>query len=423
MAGELTVRLPGPGGEGAALSITGAADDWGVIGTIARSGAYEPHLMRVIADVVRPDWVCLDVGANIGVVAAVLAQLCPDGRVYAVEPSGTSFRFLERNVEANGLRNVEPVPLGFYSEARATRLHSTPTHPGGAFISETDVVDPISEDVELVRLDDWAATAGLARVDLVKLDVEGAELAVLDGARATLQRDRPVLLLECNPVTMRRFHRSNPHDLHRVLVDLYGEVGYVARTGEIRRIETARDLDLQLDRWGLTDLVCGVDLPPPRGRAERLRVQGDRVRRRALRAPVVTRGLHRLGRAVAPAPNYVQVPGFRVVYHVNRYVLSAGVTTTIPVDITNTSRYWYDSRMWENPVTATYRWRRGDGDGIRTFFDPPLAPGCTQRVDLVVATPLEPGAYDLVVTLVQEGFGWFDELDPALTYPVPVLVR
>jgi len=53
--------------------------------------------------------------------------------------------------------------------------------------------------VDAVRLDDWVAEAAPARIDLIKIDVEGSEMQVLSGGRATLARYRPLLITEYNP--------------------------------------------------------------------------------------------------------------------------------------------------------------------------------------------------------------------------------
>jgi FkbM family methyltransferase len=124
----------------------------------------------------------------------------PTGRVIAFEPDPTSFRLLERNVARNGCTNVVLEQKALSNQPGTLTLHVSDSNRGGhSIIREgTDHVSH-SIDVPAVRLDDYLAGKD-GRVDLVKIDTEGAEGFILDGMQDTLRRNPTArLVLEYFP--------------------------------------------------------------------------------------------------------------------------------------------------------------------------------------------------------------------------------
>lgn len=162
-----------------------------------------------LAGLVAPGATCVDVGAEYGLYTYAFAALAgPGGRVLAVEPQPGPRRFVAGVLRAVGAATVT-LHATALSSSPGTGTMSLPVRRrlpvhGRAFLtSGADGLGPNAEfsahrDVEVAvgTLDDLVAEHGTGRVDVVKADVEGAELAVLRGARAVLERDRPVLLLE-----------------------------------------------------------------------------------------------------------------------------------------------------------------------------------------------------------------------------------
>jgi len=154
---------------------------------------------------VAADAVCLDVGANIGLYSLALATVAPQGKVYAFEPSPTTFDYLHHNVDCNGLANVESFKLALGDQAAGTvHFHDIPFFTAGSFAVEdgsfltSDVLGSNYFEAPATTLDAFVAEKGIDRVDLIKIDVEGAELSVLDGARKTLSSMQPKVVLEFN---------------------------------------------------------------------------------------------------------------------------------------------------------------------------------------------------------------------------------
>lgn len=135
----------------------------------------------------RPDWVALDVGANVGIYTLLLSRLLPAGKVHAFEPTETA-RLLARNLAAQGAHNVtlHEVALG----ARSGMIEEPIYRMWGAA--------PETQTYCFTTLDHFVQTAGLARVDCVKIDVDGFDLEVLKGATHTLARFDPWVVVELN---------------------------------------------------------------------------------------------------------------------------------------------------------------------------------------------------------------------------------
>lgn len=171
-----------------------AATDY-IQSALVRTGhPYEEAMLDVMAGVLRPGELVLDVGANVGnhtLYLAVVAQC----HVVAYEPNPELAAAIRTSVQLNDLDDRVTVrEVGVHSRrGRGSMENLNPSNLGAQSIS----VDPQDGEFDVVALDD-EEQAG--RVALIKVDVEGAELAVLQGARVLLQRDRPLLFVECGSV-------------------------------------------------------------------------------------------------------------------------------------------------------------------------------------------------------------------------------
>lgn len=172
------------------------------------SGSFEPNEFWFLGRVLHPGVAFVDVGANEGFYAVFAARrVLPGGTVHAFEPSPRERARLEANVHANGLGNVTVYREGLAEQAGRAILHlADPEHNGqnslGAF-GHPGVNCAEDLEIDLVTLDQLRETGGIERVDVLKMDVEGAEMRVLRGATKTLQRDKPVLMLEVFDAALR----------------------------------------------------------------------------------------------------------------------------------------------------------------------------------------------------------------------------
>jgi len=188
---------------GRELTVWGSDGDDYYTGIVDGTDLTDP-LLSAIRPHVAEDSVCIDVGANIGLYTLGFSVLAPRGRVCAVEPSPQTYRWLTRNVEANEVSNVECFQSALGDREGWIDLHDVPFFTAGSFTAEegsylgTEALGSILVKVPCTTLDAFVARHSVSRVDVVKIDVEGAELAVLEGAGTTLTRHRPIVVLEFN---------------------------------------------------------------------------------------------------------------------------------------------------------------------------------------------------------------------------------
>ncbi|HVM18185.1 MAG TPA: FkbM family methyltransferase [Gaiellaceae bacterium] len=153
---------------------------------LLRHGVYEPTMTRLIEERVRAGDVVVDVGANIGYHTLLFARLVgPEGRVVAFEPDEENFAVLAENVRANGYANVELVRAAVADRSGTVALRRSSDNSGDHRIFAADE-ERETVEVPCVTLDEHLGDA--VRVDVVKVDVQGAEAAVLRGMRGVLAR-------------------------------------------------------------------------------------------------------------------------------------------------------------------------------------------------------------------------------------------
>lgn len=162
----------------------------------------EAHMAELFGRAVRPGALIVDVGAFLGHFTLIAARRTGSGgRVLAFEPDPRDRPWLERNVAENGFDDrVETVGLAvsdgpgrlplYLAEQDRSQSSLFPTRDGGP---------PV--EVEAVSLDGFL---GGAAPDVIKIDVEGAELRALEGMRRSIARGRPILFVEWNPEALRR---------------------------------------------------------------------------------------------------------------------------------------------------------------------------------------------------------------------------
>lgn len=210
----------------------------------------------VLANVVGPacrrvqDPVVFDVGANNGDYSLMARRLVPSAEVYAFEPSAQVFEQLTRNVAHVG--RVKPFNLGLSDEEKTVELYSYTVE--GAEVSLISSIDrrlptqvvnvevSASERVSVQTLDRFCEEQGVGRIDFLKLDVEGHELAVLRGARRMLSEGRVSMLqFEFGPANIysRTYFYdfwsllSDSYDIHRIVPNGLAPIAYYGEHREI----------------------------------------------------------------------------------------------------------------------------------------------------------------------------------------------
>ncbi|MBE9554564.1 MAG: FkbM family methyltransferase [Proteobacteria bacterium] len=156
-----------------------------------------------------PDNVLFDIGANVGAFTLAAASRLPGGEVHAFEPWPTHLERLSANIRLNGFANIRVNPFALGKEAHTAILHIIdPVNTGMATLypGENGPNSPSikQSQISCQVLDDYVREQDLTRIDMMKIDVEGAELNVLEGGSETLACFRPKLLMELNPSHLAR---------------------------------------------------------------------------------------------------------------------------------------------------------------------------------------------------------------------------
>jgi FkbM family methyltransferase len=163
-------------------------------------GTLEISETRLIQSLLQPGMCFVDVGGNIGYHTLIGARIVgPSGVVHTFEPNLVVRSALSANLERNGLKNVVVHGEAVTRQSGSVRFYKS-VWSGNSGISSIIPGDGLSdegEDVPSISLDDFVATLGHRAIDLLKIDVEGAEMDVIEGGRRTLTgTNAPALLFE-----------------------------------------------------------------------------------------------------------------------------------------------------------------------------------------------------------------------------------
>jgi FkbM family methyltransferase len=167
-------------------------------------GTYEPIEAYLFTLLLRPGMTVIDAGANAGQYSLLAAtSVGPTGSVHSFEPVPETFTRLQRAVTDNQLTNVHVNRAALWHEETTLSLavpagFSSANHTGAYSVVRKRDDSSVKVEAPALRLDTYVATQGLSRVDVIKMDIEGGEPAALAGARSTLERFQPLLLMEIN---------------------------------------------------------------------------------------------------------------------------------------------------------------------------------------------------------------------------------
>lgn len=178
-------------GQGAGLAFNAANTFPGYV-----LGTTEPLVQQALVGLCPRDGVVYDIGANVGFFSVIAARgVGPKGRIIAFEPVEECTRAIAHNASLNGYDNIVVVPcalgsrraqMDFFVGANTTQSRlNPPADAHGRWVK-----------LQVEALDDLVSEQGLPRPDVIKMDIEGAEIEALRGMQATIAQHRPVLLCE-----------------------------------------------------------------------------------------------------------------------------------------------------------------------------------------------------------------------------------
>ena len=205
-------------------------------------GAYERFAGRVIDRCARRASLAVDAGANIGWYSVKMAAAMAGGRVIAYEPVGDTAAMLKANIALNGFSDrITVVSQGLAARPGQGEIF-LPRDTGhvGASLRELHPGEVSRKSiVRLTTLDESLPVNTAAPLDLLKCDVEGAELMVLQGGAGVIARDRPVLFLEL----LRKWSAAFGYHPNEVIAwtEALGYDCWAVGEGRLRYCETIAD--------------------------------------------------------------------------------------------------------------------------------------------------------------------------------------
>lgn len=179
------------------LNLVGIQGDYRIAPhEILTFGSLEPTERKVFEFFAKNSQCFFDVGANMGWYSFLAARMNPHSKIHAFEPIPSTFKNLKRNLELNSLPQIHPHSIALSNRSGECILYTYPTGSVNASLENVSGrSDVVKISCEMQTLDDFAQSKNI-QPDLIKIDVEGAELMVFQGAEKTILKNRPILFTE-----------------------------------------------------------------------------------------------------------------------------------------------------------------------------------------------------------------------------------
>jgi FkbM family methyltransferase len=172
---------------------------------VASSESYEPHILPVFLESLRIGDHVLDIGANIGIYSLLAAaRVGSQGMVYSIEPVAKNVQSLCAGILGNGLHNVSVLPVAASDRCSVIGLLRFEDSSNGIVDSNSNVASA-SDFVPTQRVDHLLA--GIRRLDVIKIDIEGHEPIAWEGLKSLVHSHRPLIFTEFSPVAIRNHAR------------------------------------------------------------------------------------------------------------------------------------------------------------------------------------------------------------------------
>ena len=190
--------------------------DEGVAPSLLATGAYEPYETRLLHGILQPGMVFVDIGANIGYYTSLAAaRVGARGRVIAIEPAPQNFSLLRRNIAESDNFHVEVYQCALGGQSTTGVLYLSETNAGDHRTFAMDDPERSKIPTSIRRLDDLIDAS--THIDVVKMDIQGAEPAALAGMTGLLKANRDIVLFtEFWPAAIKQSGYCPRDFLHRL---------------------------------------------------------------------------------------------------------------------------------------------------------------------------------------------------------------
>lgn len=192
-----------------------------LIKTLIKRNDFEPKMVRLFQTLIKENDIVIDVGANIGCTSILFGELAD--QVFSFEPSTTTFNLLKKNIKQSRLENITLFNYALGSRESISAITYSPNNRSGGFVSNKTTITTghITEKIKITKLDDFIHDLDIKQIDFMKIDVEGFEKEVIDGAKNTIEKFQPIIVLELNHWCLNAFQRITIPDFFDYLQSIF----------------------------------------------------------------------------------------------------------------------------------------------------------------------------------------------------------
>jgi len=154
------------------------------------------HLLKLISKLKTKRVTCIDVGGNIGFYTLTLDKALTniEHKIHCFEPNPSTIEYLEKNLLDNPTTNVQIIPMGLSNKEGTFTLRYNLKNTGTASFYRTNS-DGKSVEINVTTLDKYCTEKGIDNVDIIKVDIEGAELDFLKGSASIINKSKNVIII------------------------------------------------------------------------------------------------------------------------------------------------------------------------------------------------------------------------------------
>lgn len=223
------------------IKFSGLLSDTGVFSVLSTLKAYENFEITLFKSMLKQNMNVIDAGANFGFYSLIAAKEAPEGKIYSFEPDPINFSLLKHNIEQNGFKNIIPFQVALSDKLGKATLFTNKYNLGDHSISVKNITYPQGKiSVDTTTLDQLMETHKIKhKVDIIKIDVQGADALVIKGAMKLLKSNNVKVFLEFWPIGLLNTG-SDPRELINQLTKLSFKIKYLD-TKERRLIRVTAD--------------------------------------------------------------------------------------------------------------------------------------------------------------------------------------
>ena len=191
------------------------SNDIGIAYPLLKSGIYEEYETETFKNLLQSNTIFIHIGANIGYYTLIAASKIKDGQIYSFEPVKANYKLLTKNIKINNINNVKAFQKAISNRNGKIKIFIDGTNLGNHSLAKNNVIDKTeSTEVETIRLDSFFNNLEeiIEEDFLIKIDTQGAEGLIVEGAHNLLLNKNIKILMEFWPKGLRNTH-TDPLEL------------------------------------------------------------------------------------------------------------------------------------------------------------------------------------------------------------------